>query len=188
MVMLTKITFFEMKSTSSFIFRYVGNLSRDVTEILILQLFTQIGPCKSCKMITEVNSHTCGFTYYWDLLLENQVQWGGQDSSEYCFNHTLACIIADRTLCHLVLQHTSNDPYCFVEFFEHRDAAAALAAMNGRKILGKVMCIVKMKCHIDWTQLMHDCAPLFFYSKCVPLVPFIVLNALNNLFAFRRSK
>lgn len=37
-----------------------------------------------------------------------------------------------------VLQHTSNDPYCFVEFFEHRDAAAALAAMNGRKILGKV--------------------------------------------------
>ncbi|KAG7229938.1 hypothetical protein INR49_009658 [Caranx melampygus] len=65
---------------------YVGNLSRDVTEILILQLFTQIGPCRSCKMITE---------------------------------------------------HTSNDPYCFVEFFEHRDAAAALAAMNGRKILGK---------------------------------------------------
>ncbi|XP_048863313.1 nucleolysin TIAR isoform X1 [Brienomyrus brachyistius] len=65
---------------------YVGNLSRDVTEVLILQLFTQIGPCKSCKMITE---------------------------------------------------HTSNDPYCFVEFYEHRDAAAALAAMNGRKILGK---------------------------------------------------
>uniref|UniRef100_A0A3B4A2H6 RRM domain-containing protein n=1 Tax=Periophthalmus magnuspinnatus TaxID=409849 RepID=A0A3B4A2H6_9GOBI len=62
---------------------YVGNLSRDVTEILILQLFTQIGPCKSCKMITEVH------------------------------------------------------PYCFVEFFEHRDAAATLAAMNGRKILGK---------------------------------------------------
>uniref|UniRef100_UPI0037E99AE3 nucleolysin TIAR isoform X2 n=2 Tax=Semicossyphus pulcher TaxID=241346 RepID=UPI0037E99AE3 len=65
---------------------YVGNLSKDVTEILILQLFTQIGPCKSCKMITE---------------------------------------------------HTSNDPYCFVEFLEHRDAASALAAMNGRKILGK---------------------------------------------------
>lgn len=37
-----------------------------------------------------------------------------------------------------ILQHTSNDPYCFVEFYEHRDAAAALAAMNGRKILGKV--------------------------------------------------
>uniref|UniRef100_A0A8C6Q7M3 Nucleolysin TIAR n=1 Tax=Nothobranchius furzeri TaxID=105023 RepID=A0A8C6Q7M3_NOTFU len=65
---------------------YVGNLSWDVTEVLILQLFSQIGPCKSCKMITE---------------------------------------------------HTSNDPYCFVEFFEHKDAAAALAAMNGRKILGK---------------------------------------------------
>uniref|UniRef100_A0A3Q2I6E1 Nucleolysin TIAR n=1 Tax=Equus caballus TaxID=9796 RepID=A0A3Q2I6E1_HORSE len=82
---------------------YVGNLSRDVTEVLILQLFSQIGPCKSCKMITEqpdsrrVNS-SVGFS---------------------------------------VLQHTSNDPYCFVEFYEHRDAAAALAAMNGRKILGK---------------------------------------------------
>ncbi|MBZ3883849.1 Nucleolysin TIAR [Sciurus carolinensis] len=86
-----------------FSFRYVGNLSRDVTEVLILQLFSQIGPCKSCKMITEqpdsrrVNS-SVGFS---------------------------------------VLQHTSNDPYCFVEFYEHRDAAAALAAMNGRKILGK---------------------------------------------------
>uniref|UniRef100_A0A8D0AQU2 Nucleolysin TIAR n=1 Tax=Sander lucioperca TaxID=283035 RepID=A0A8D0AQU2_SANLU len=75
---------------------YVGNLSRDVTEILILQLFTQIGPCKSCKMITEVNTAVTS-----------------QLSTIY------------------------NDPYCFVEFFEHRDAAAALAAMNGRKILGK---------------------------------------------------
>ncbi|GCB63037.1 hypothetical protein scyTo_0011557 [Scyliorhinus torazame] len=64
---------------------YVGNLSRDVTEALILQLFSQIGPCKSCKMIVE----------------------------------------------------TGNDPYCFVEFYEHRHAAAALAAMNGRKIMGK---------------------------------------------------
>uniref|UniRef100_A0A7N8WZR8 Nucleolysin TIAR n=1 Tax=Mastacembelus armatus TaxID=205130 RepID=A0A7N8WZR8_9TELE len=72
---------------------YVGNLSRDVTEILILQLFTQIGPCKSCKMITEVSI--------------------------------------------VVSKPVTNDPYCFVEFFEHRDAAAALAAMNGRKILGK---------------------------------------------------
>uniref|UniRef100_A0A8C5I3D1 RRM domain-containing protein n=1 Tax=Gouania willdenowi TaxID=441366 RepID=A0A8C5I3D1_GOUWI len=75
---------------------YVGNLSRDVTEILVMQLFAQIGPCKSCKMITEDTvTDTTGVT------------------------------------------HTSNDPYCFVEFFEHRDAAAALAAMNGRKILGK---------------------------------------------------
>uniref|UniRef100_A0A8C2P4B4 RRM domain-containing protein n=1 Tax=Capra hircus TaxID=9925 RepID=A0A8C2P4B4_CAPHI len=66
--------------------RYVGNLSRDVTEALILQLFSQIGPCKNCKMIMD----TAG-----------------------------------------------NDPYCFVEFYEHRHAAAALAAMNGRKIMGK---------------------------------------------------
>uniref|UniRef100_A0A673JSC3 Nucleolysin TIAR n=1 Tax=Sinocyclocheilus rhinocerous TaxID=307959 RepID=A0A673JSC3_9TELE len=82
---------------------YVGNLSRDVTENLILQLFTQIGPCKSCKMITEQS-----------------------DSSRKV-----------NSIGFSVLQHTSNDPYCFVEFFEYRDAAAALAAMNGRKILGK---------------------------------------------------
>lgn len=43
-----------------------------------------------------------------------------------------------------VLQQSSNDPYCFVEFFEHRDAAAALAAMNGRKILGKVIFSIQM--------------------------------------------
>ncbi|TRY99569.1 hypothetical protein DNTS_032880 [Danionella cerebrum] len=83
---------------------YVGNLSRDVTENLIMQLFTQIGPCKSCKMITEPS-----------------------DSSRKM----------NSTIGFSVLQNTSNDPYCFVEFFEYRDAAAALAAMNGRKILGK---------------------------------------------------
>uniref|UniRef100_A0AAY5L3P0 RRM domain-containing protein n=1 Tax=Esox lucius TaxID=8010 RepID=A0AAY5L3P0_ESOLU len=82
---------------------YVGNLSRDVTEILILQLFTQIGPCKSCKMITELPDSR-------------------RMNSSVGFS---------------VLQQSSNDPYCFVEFFEHRDAAAALAAMNGRKIMGK---------------------------------------------------
>lgn len=27
-----------------------------MTEVLILQLFSQIGPCKSCKMITEVRA------------------------------------------------------------------------------------------------------------------------------------
>ncbi|TKS84911.1 Phosphatidylinositol 3-kinase regulatory subunit alpha [Collichthys lucidus] len=66
--------------------RYVGNLSRDVTEALILELFGQIGPCKSCKMIVDTAGH---------------------------------------------------DPYCFVEFYEHRHATATIAAMNGRRILGK---------------------------------------------------
>ncbi|XP_069823837.1 nucleolysin TIAR isoform X1 [Dendropsophus ebraccatus] len=82
---------------------YVGNLSRDVTEVLILQLFSQIGPCKSCKMITEQTD-----------------------------SRRVAASVGFS-----VLPNSSNDPYCFVEFFEHRDAAAALAAMNGRKILGK---------------------------------------------------
>lgn len=34
--------------------RYVGNLDPSVTESLILALFGQIGPCKSCKIIYEV--------------------------------------------------------------------------------------------------------------------------------------
>lgn len=41
-------------------FRYVGNLSRDVTEALIMQLFGQIGPCKSCKMIVDVSQSHSG--------------------------------------------------------------------------------------------------------------------------------
>ncbi|NXV55478.1 TIA1 protein, partial [Molothrus ater] len=40
---------------------YVGNLSRDVTEALILQLFSQIGPCKNCKMIMDVRAPTLCF-------------------------------------------------------------------------------------------------------------------------------
>uniref|UniRef100_A0A3Q1EN00 Nucleolysin TIAR n=1 Tax=Acanthochromis polyacanthus TaxID=80966 RepID=A0A3Q1EN00_9TELE len=69
---------------------YVGNLSRDVTEALILELFGQIGPCKSYGVIMLVETCTPG-----------------------------------------------HDPYCFVEFYEHRHATATIAAMNGRKILGK---------------------------------------------------
>lgn len=42
----------------------------------------------------------------------------------------------------LFYQTAGNDPYCFVEFYEHRHAASALAAMNGRKIMGKVSCHV----------------------------------------------
>lgn len=33
------------------------------------------------------------------------------------------------------------DPYCFVEFYDHGSAAAALAAMNKRMCLGRVSCI-----------------------------------------------
>ena len=65
---------------------YIGNLSGDVTEALILRLFSQIRPCKNGKMIMDT---------------------------------------------------VGNDPYCFVEFCEHRHTAAALAAKDGRKIMGK---------------------------------------------------
>ncbi|CAF1545800.1 unnamed protein product [Didymodactylos carnosus] len=36
--------------------KYVGNLENTVTEDLLLALFTQIGPCKGCKIIHEVRS------------------------------------------------------------------------------------------------------------------------------------
>ncbi|CAM4536412.1 unnamed protein product [Leuciscus chuanchicus] len=86
---------------------YVGNLSRDVTEALIMQLFGQIGPCKSCKMIVDHLDTSRGVNPHLP-----------HDS-----------VMIPRT--------AGNDPYCFVEFFEHRHAAASLAAMNGRKIMGK---------------------------------------------------
>lgn len=44
------------------------------------------------------------------------------------------------------LQTQGHDPYCFVEFYEHRHATATIAAMNGRKILGKV------SNHISWVS------------------------------------
>lgn len=47
--------------------RYVGNLSRDVTEALILELFGQIGPCKSCKMIVDV-SLLCSYPFNHDFI------------------------------------------------------------------------------------------------------------------------
>ncbi|XP_036867101.1 nucleolysin TIAR isoform X1 [Manis javanica] len=127
--------------------RYVGNLSRDVTEVLILQLFSQIGPCKSCKMITEEMPSGCFATIlldvlFWIFLLKvswNEKQWLLKRSLVYLVFLSLQpdSRRVNSSVGFSVLQHTSNDPYCFVEFYEHRDAAAALAAMNGRKILGK---------------------------------------------------
>ncbi|XP_041370690.1 nucleolysin TIA-1-like isoform X3 [Gigantopelta aegis] len=66
---------------------YVGNLDPSVSETLILALFGQMGPCKSCKIISE----------------------------------------------------PGNDPYAFVEFYDHQSAGSALAAMNKRHCMGKEM-------------------------------------------------
>ncbi|XP_052228859.1 nucleolysin TIAR-like isoform X4 [Dreissena polymorpha] len=77
---------------------YVGNLDPSVTEGLIMTLFGQIGPCKSCKIILETSTPLRG------------------DNSE-----------------------PNQDPYCFVEFYDHESAAAALAAMNKRMCLGREM-------------------------------------------------
>ncbi|XP_052773737.1 nucleolysin TIAR-like isoform X10 [Mya arenaria] len=77
---------------------YVGNLDPSVTEGLIMTLFGQIGPCKSCKIILETSTAFRG------------------DNGE-----------------------PNQDPYCFVEFYDHESAAAALAAMNKRMCLGREM-------------------------------------------------
>lgn len=77
---------------------YVGNLDPSVTEGLIMTLFGQIGPCKSCKII-----------------LESTTPLRGEHSEP------------------------NQDPYCFVEFYDHESAAAALAAMNKRMCLGREM-------------------------------------------------
>ena len=78
---------------------YVGNLDPSVTESLILALFGQIGPCKSCKIIYETTTNA-----------------RGEPTAE-----------------------PGADPYCFVEFYEHKDAAAALSAMNKRMCMGREM-------------------------------------------------
>ena len=38
------------------------------------------------------------------------------------------------------------DPYCFVEFYDHPSAAAALAAMNKRMCMGRVSNVYSVKC------------------------------------------
>lgn len=42
------------------------------------------------------------------------------------------------------------DPYCFVEFYDHGSAAAALAAMNKRMCLGRVSCIFVCLCYVSY--------------------------------------
>ncbi|XP_061185867.1 nucleolysin TIAR-like [Saccostrea echinata] len=85
---------------------YVGNLDPSVTETLIMALFGQIGPCKSCKIIHETTPGMREPT----------------EEAKYGPNY-----------------EGPVDPYCFVEFYDHASAAAALAAMNKRMCLGREM-------------------------------------------------
>ncbi|XP_071792976.1 nucleolysin TIAR-like isoform X3 [Asterias amurensis] len=41
------------------------------------------------------------------------------------------------TTCKMMNEHGSNDPYCFVEFEDHKKANTAKALMNGRKLFDK---------------------------------------------------
>lgn len=138
--------------------RYVGNLSRDVTEPLIVQVFTQIGPCKSCKMIVDVSapaliislqhmefnsSLKCDGAAYQRLNAQHVPYIDFFFSPSLIYRRLLTTVASHFTVDFLTVslfhsQTAGNDPYCFVEFYEHRHAAASLAAMNGRKIMGKV--------------------------------------------------
>ena len=51
-------------------------------------------------------------------------------------SHTCAFIVVLTV--NLYLFQPNQDPYCFVEFYDHESAAAALAAMNKRMCLGRV--------------------------------------------------
>lgn len=46
----------------------------------------------------------------------------------------------------LVYFQPGADPYCFVEFYEHKDAAAALSAMNKRMCMGRVSDLCYLIC------------------------------------------
>ncbi|XP_071503850.1 nucleolysin TIAR-like isoform X1 [Diadema antillarum] len=51
---------------------YVGNLDRQITEELVYQLFSQIAPCKSCKMISDHgNSDPYCFVEFFDNISAN---------------------------------------------------------------------------------------------------------------------
>ncbi|XP_072177186.1 nucleolysin TIAR-like [Diadema setosum] len=51
---------------------YVGNLDRQITEELVYQLFSQIAPCKSCKMISDHgNSDPYCFVEFYDNISAN---------------------------------------------------------------------------------------------------------------------
>jgi len=64
---------------------YVGNLDPQITEDLIMALFSQLGVVNSCKIVHE----------------------------------------------------PGNDPYCFLEFYDHASAANALLTMNKRQCFGR---------------------------------------------------
>lgn len=75
----------------------MGNLSRDVTEALILELFGQIGPCKSCKMIVDVSLSSffilsCSF---FSLL-------------RTCFGHNMLHALTFSFACYLIVSLPHN--------------------------------------------------------------------------------
>uniref|UniRef100_A0A3B4Z2T1 RRM domain-containing protein n=1 Tax=Stegastes partitus TaxID=144197 RepID=A0A3B4Z2T1_9TELE len=66
-----------------------GNLSQDVTERLILELFGQIEPCKSCEMTVDTAGHDphCSDSEFYErrhatVTIEVKVNWATTPSSQ----------------------------------------------------------------------------------------------------------
>uniref|UniRef100_A0A2K5S9P8 TIA1 cytotoxic granule associated RNA binding protein n=1 Tax=Cebus imitator TaxID=2715852 RepID=A0A2K5S9P8_CEBIM len=122
---------------------YVGNLSRDVTEALILQLFSQIGPCKNCKMIMDevkVNWATTPSSQKKDTSNHFHV-FVGDLSPEITTEDIKAAFapfgrISDARVVKDMATGKSKG-YGFVSFFNKWDAENAIQQMGGQWLGGR---------------------------------------------------
>ncbi|XP_031664987.1 nucleolysin TIA-1 isoform X4 [Oncorhynchus kisutch] len=122
---------------------YVGNLSRDVTEALIMQLFGQIGPCKSCKMIVDevkVNWATTPSSQKKDTSNHFHV-FVGDLSPEITTDDIKAAFapfgrISDARVVKDMATGKSKG-YGFVSFFNKWDAENAIQQMGGQWLGGR---------------------------------------------------
>ncbi|XP_008286797.1 cytotoxic granule associated RNA binding protein TIA1 isoform X4 [Stegastes partitus] len=122
---------------------YVGNLSRDVTEALILELFGQIGPCKSCKMIVDevkVNWATTPTSQKKDTSSHFHV-FVGDLSPEITTDDIKAAFAPFGKIsdCRVVKDMATGKSkgYGFVSFFNKWDAENAIQQMGGQWLGGR---------------------------------------------------
>ena len=89
-----------VKHTYWYIFcRYVGNLDPSVTEALLMALFGQIGPCKSCKIIHEVSGRSIFVAAVpAHKALPEVKEWPLRRSNENSQNSLVMCIMEFMTV------------------------------------------------------------------------------------------
>lgn len=102
-------------------------------------------------------------------------------------------MVFDACVC-CPLQTAGHDPYCFVEFYEYRHATATIAAMNGRKILGKVSYhiswVSRLRRMVEMKQLEKRCIFLDFNltSLFLLLLTSLVFSRRPTLFFWAQSE